>query len=403
MELIKHHQKIIVIVALLLAFNGFAQNSYTPNIASRTEIRKAIWQELKEKTPKKNRFMTGLVFNSNGCFDIYEKAARKYDWKPYELYTVAAFYKIVLEEVVSGRTYTEKEVEDIYSKTKSNYTLYKIDYKYDNKTKQQKYDALIVKALWIGTINELAKKKNPEIKKMASNMLATLETDDSEITIVEERNIPKKTAPKPIPRQESEIASVSKEKVSDVILRTSTKYGLGGVYIANDVSVLYTNGDIYTNPSKPINKINITASKRQEPKKWRTWKKRGNVLYITDPRKKKTYDWKKWFKVRSGSKDFKLSGKFNTSDSFGGASVINASTVVFDKQGKFAWKTIKGGNTVWKPVFSKSNSSGTYQIDGLTITLRYNNGVEEQFFFGLYPKDNEHFVIGSSHFVPVKK
>ena len=96
----------------------------------------------------------------------------------------------------------------------------------------------------------------------------------------------------------------------------------------------------------------------------------------------------------------KIVGTYTTLDAFGGDRVINASTVSFDTEGRFAWKTIKGGNTPWKPVYSKSASAGTYQIDGYRITLNYNNGQRESFFFGFYPKDNEHFVIGVGHFVP---
>ncbi|WP_289644260.1 hypothetical protein [Maribacter aestuarii] len=97
-----------------------------------------------------------------------------------------------------------------------------------------------------------------------------------------------------------------------------------------------------------------------------------------------------------------MQGKFNTIDAFGGSKVINASTVYFDNQGRFAWKTVKGGNTAWKPIFTKSAFAGTYEINAHTIILNYYNGVSEAYFFGLYPKDNMHFVIGANHFVPLK-
>ncbi|MFD2587018.1 hypothetical protein ACFSQJ_08750 [Croceitalea marina] len=395
-------QKTLLVCFLFFGVNGFCQDSYFPNTTLRSQIRKTVWKELKEQTPQKYRFMTGLIFNSNNSFGLYEDAAKKYGWKPYELPTVVAFYDIVLRETVSATTFTEEKVEEIYEKTKSDYAKGRIDAGLSSSRKQEKYDAMIVRALWVATVFELSKKKSTEVQKIAASLLrksGEFTSEPSEVddnTVVKEINTTPPTVKKPSPNGNTT------EKVNDIILRTATKYCLNGVYVANDVSVLYNNGDIFTNPSEPLNGLNIAESKRKNPKKWQRWKKQGNILYVTDPRKRKTYDWKKWFKVRSASKSFKLSGRYNTSDGFGGATVINASTVVFDQQGRFAWKTIKGGNTDWKPIFSKSTSAGTYEIDGYTITLKYNNGVEEAFFFGLYPKDNEHFVIGSSHFAPTK-
>lgn len=83
--------------------------------------------------------------------------------------------------------------------------------------------------------------------------------------------------------------------------------------------------------------------------------------------------------------------------------MVNASLVSFDQQGRFAWKTVKGGNTSWKPIYSKSESAGTYSIEDLVITLSYNNGAKESFFLGLYPKDDQHLISGSSHFTPADR
>ena len=403
MELGCYIRKTIFFILFSYSIQGFTQNSYTPNESLRSQIRKSVWKELKFKTPQKQRFMTGLVFNSNNCFSLYEDAAKKYGWKPYELHTASAFYDIVLNETVSGITFTEKEVREIYEKKKSTYQQRKIDTQLETSQKQEKYDALIINALWVGTVFELSKKKSTEIQNIAASLLKKLETPLLDSVQVADKTSENKTIASVPTGTEPLLKENITAKVDDVILRTVTKYGLDGVYVANDVSILYSNGDIFTNPSKPLNEVDISNSKKENPKKWRTWRKVGGILRVTDSRKGKTYDWKKWFKVRSGNSNLKLSGKFNTLDGFGGATVINASTVVFDKQGRFAWKTIKGGNTDWKPIFTKSASSGTYSIDGYKIILKYNNGVEEAFFFGLYPKDNLHFIIGSSHFVPAKK
>jgi len=255
-----------------------------------------------------------------------------------------------------------------------------------------------LESLWIVTLAELIKGKNDDAKYLAQELLnqPIITTEDLE----KPSSITQKEKKEQSVTIRKETSGSSSPEVSDIILRTVTKYGLNGVYIDNEVSALFTNGELLTNPSEPLDQLNLASSKREHPKKWATWKKKGDVLYVTKAWKNKTYDWKKWFKLRPGKKGMKLPGRYNTLDGFGGATVINASMVAFDAQGRFAWKTIKGGNTVWKPVYSKSNSSGTYEIDGHTIRLKYNDGTTESFFFGLYPKDSEHFVIGSSHFAP---
>ncbi len=404
--------KVTLFIMVLFAYVVCAQQSYMPDEALRNVIRKEVWQKLKPETPKKQRFFTGLTFGSNECFKLYEKAANQRNWKPYELATIASFYKIILEETIAGRDYSEDEIKKIYQDTRKEYAMLSRPDKVSNSQIQKVYDQLIIEAIWVGTVFELAKNNSPEIQKKAQDLLAgfVIKTlidsknslDGNEISEVESPTIATTTKPLPTNEPVQQPRNTSNE-VEDIILRTVTSYGLGGVYVKNEVSVLFKNGTILTNPSVPLSQLNVTQSKRNQPKKWGTWKKQGTVLWVTKPWKNKTYDWKKWFKLRSGNQQTKLIGRFKSSDAFGGSKVINANNVSFDGQGRFAWKTIKGGNTVWKPVYSKSNSSGTYVINDYTITLNYNNGTSESFFFGFYPKDNEHFVIGSNHFLPLKK
>lgn len=404
MKLINLIRKVSLLLLMLFFSFGYSQVSYQPNDALRNSIRKQVWQELKLKTPKKQRFMASLVFNSNECFKLYDKAAQQRNWKPYELHTVTAFYQVILEEAIAGRNYSEEEIKKVYESNKTKYQNKAIGAISSSNALQENYDPLIVKALWIATLGDLTKQNSNEVKELAKSLLEVvpdiINKNSSEIAS-KEKPIIIETKSK-TQKDEPQLSNVS-NNVEDIIMRTVTLYGLNGVYIKNEISVLYSNGEVYTNPTAPLNNFNISKSKIEKPKRWRTWKRNGAILKVYDPRKQKTYEWKKWFKVRSASVGFKLSGKYNTSDAFGGSAVINASTVVFDKQGRFAWKTIKGGNTAWKPIFSKNNSAGTYHLNDYKITLKYNNGVVESFFFGLYPKDDEHFVIGANHFVPAEK
>ncbi|MEM6803610.1 MAG: hypothetical protein AAF696_19555, partial [Bacteroidota bacterium] len=69
--------KSLVIATILLAYlPSFSQVSYKPNSQLRETLRKATWVELKELTPKKQRFMMQLLFNSQEMFKQYEQAAR---------------------------------------------------------------------------------------------------------------------------------------------------------------------------------------------------------------------------------------------------------------------------------------------------------------------------------------
>ena len=355
----------------------------------------------------------GLVFNSNEPFKTYEKAANGRGWEPYQLPTAAAFFKIIGEEVIRGSDYTESEIESVYDAVVLEFQTKGIDKNMDNLSKQQKYDALILKAFWLTSMFELAKKDSPEIQELAKQMLADNSITEKGVLVSEhttkssESKSNSKTIKGPQPETTSSPASrpsaSNTAAIEDIILRTVTSYGLNGVYVKNEVNVLYKNGEMLTNPSEPLETLDIAASKRKNPKKWDRWRKKGNIIYVTRSKNGKTYDWKKWFDLRPGNKGFSLNGTFNTLDPFGGSTVINASTVAFTADGKFAWKTIKGGDTDWKAIYSKSSSAGTYRIHMHTITLNYNNGNSESFFFGRYPKDDQHFIIGSSHFVPVEK
>ncbi len=405
MKAVQWTKKVPHFFAMCFGILVFGQTTYSPNEQLRTTLRKKVWSDLKTKTPKKQKFMTGLLMGSNQFFGLFEEAAKKRGWEPYDAPTVVAFYKVILQETIAARDFTETEIKSTYENVKEQFVSEGLDNDLNNTELQTKYDPLIIEALWVGSVFELAKKKEATIQEIASELLKDFEAmgvDDASNTKVAER-----TFEKPVSKEITTTPKVKKESnstldVEDVILRTVTNYGLNGTYIDNEVSILFSNGEILTNPSKALENLNVSASKAKHPKKWNRWDRKGNSLMVTKAWKGKTYEWKKWFQLRKGNTKTKLNGVFKTLDPFGGDRVINASIVAFDAQGRFAWKTIKGGNTTWKPIYAKQNSAGTYKIDGYKITLSYNNGATENLFFGFYPKDDFHFVIGSGHFLPQK-
>ncbi|WP_350292432.1 hypothetical protein [uncultured Croceitalea sp.] len=384
------YRHIIIVLVSLYSTVIFSQVTYSPEFSLREIIRQQTWQELKPQTPSREQYLYSKIFQSDAYFKEYERLASAKGYNAYDLATITTFFKVICEEILEGKVHTDGELQTIFKFYQSNNR----DINLTNEEKQLKYDALILKTMWIAQMSNSGKVDSKTAKELVNNLI---ESDKVRITGVKKDN-------RAVTDNQDKTTSSTKTnpKIYDIILRTVTSYGLNGVYITNKVSILFENGDVFTNPSKPLESFNINESKKDKPNNWDKWRKKGNIIQVTRSKNGKIVSWKKWHKVRPASNDFKLMGKFNSLDAFGGSTVINASTVYFDRQGRFAWKTVKGGNTVWKPIFAKSNSSGNYKIDDNTITLTYNNGVTESFFFGLYPKDNKHFIIGSNHFAPSK-
>ena len=395
---------------------SFGQDGYTPNKLLRQTIRQEVWQELKPQTPQKYQFLMGLIFKGDEYFKSYRKVAHSKGLPPEKLATVETFFTILCEEVVQGKEVADSEVANRYRATQTKFEETQKDYALSDQEKQRKYDPLILKAMWIAQLFDAEKKNKVPIQVLAQNLLdqyTPTKLNPSPQTSVRPSSTPTQEAnpskqaestPSTLPSPSSPTSSSSyTHEIEDIILRTVTSYGLSGMYVTNEVNILFKNGDVYTNPSIPLSQLNVAQSKREKPTKWDTWEKRGNIIYVKRSKNGKVYDWKKWFPVRSAANGHRIQGRYACADGFGGAVVINASLVSFDKQGRFAWKTVKGGNTSWKPIYSKSESAGTYSIEGHVITLEYNNGAKESFFFGLYPKDNQHFIIGSSHFTPADR
>ncbi|MEO0469874.1 MAG: hypothetical protein AAF206_09665 [Bacteroidota bacterium] len=393
-----------------------AQQTYYPETKLRSDIRLAVVERLKRKAQRQPPALLNLVFKTNQCVKPYEDLAKKYGWPAYQGPTALAFYEIILTEIIQGREFNDPQIREIYEAKKAVYLAERTDADLGNEGLQRKYDPLIMEGLWVATMLKISKKHRPTAEQLARDLLdgksvsVAAEGLPIESTSPARTSRPESSAPKPTtsPERQKDVspaasqASVPAPPVEDIILRTVTSYGLSGTYIENEVSVLFKNGEMLTNPTVPLSELDVRESKQSSPKKWAKWERKGNVLEVHKAWKNKTYEWKKWFALRPGKNGKSLSGRFNTSDGFGGASVINASTVQFDRSGRFAWKTIKGGNTSWKPMYSQSETAGTYVVDDYSLHLTYNNGRKESFFFGLYPKDDVHFVIGSRHFTPVE-
>lgn len=186
-----------------------------------------------------------------------------------------------------------------------------------------------------------------------------------------------------------------------IALRTVTRYGLSGVYVENETYLLLKDGSILRNFYDSPYRIDVAASKRATPKNWGRWRRHGQALEVTWPGKKPAL-WKTWFSTRAAAPNQTIEGRFQSADGFGGGRTANFNTVAFTADGRFSWASLKGGNTgAWLPAYSEQRRAGRYELTGYSIHLRYNDGTVEEYAFCFYPKDDLHFVIGSSHFVPL--
>ena len=329
---------------------SFAQDGYTPDELLRQRIRQELWQELKPQTPKKYQFLMGLIFKGDEYFKSYQNLARSKGLPPEQLATVETFFTVLCEEVVQGKEASDSEVSKRYQAVRAEFEQTQKDYSLSDREKQRKYDPLILKAMWVAQLFEAEKRNKASIQVLAQNLLdghRNREVDEpaSPSPSQTAEVLPSKRVdspqPTPAPLPTTPTSSYTHE-IEDIIMRTVTSYGLSGMYVTNEVNILFKNGDVFTNPAVPLNQLNIAQSKKEKPNKWDTWEKRGNIIYVKRSKNGKVYDWKKWFPVRSAAQGYRIQGRYACADGFGGAVVVNASLVSFDGQGRFRMEDCQG-------------------------------------------------------------
>ncbi len=380
------------------------QSNFEVDLNLRNQIRKEVWDELKVKTPDQQRSVMGLFFLGNGAFKTYEAAAKTYGYPANDLITASAFLEVLCREIMDSRTFNKKEIDAVFKDQAQRIFASVEQQSLDMIALQKRSDPLILTAIWLHNLNQMSKGDKGEVQELARLCLvalpkATLTNAANEIGGIAAAD-EKMKVQEPKKPSKPALDNSATGNIESIIMRTATSYGLNGVYVTNDVCVLYGNGDMFSNPQAPLESFNISASKKEQISKWDTWEKRNGQLFVIRSKTGKEYHWKKWFVLSPVAYDYKINGKFSTIDPFGGAVVINASTVFFDDNGRFAWDNIKGGSSDIASAYIKSQYKGSYHISKHTITLTYSDGTKESYFFGLYPNGKKHFILGESHFVP---
>jgi len=210
----------------------------------------------------------------------------------------------------------------------------------------------------------------------------------------------------------------------------------GGIRV--DSYILFKNGTAYDGCEIPPNELLVNKSKKLQPKKWTKWRKSGSgyqILY----RKKGT--WKKLegnraIKTRTNEKlnkkyittggsqtagswkntiTFKPDGRFEMSNfsmngnkMLGGGTTGPSVTVVHksDKEGTSGTTVVSGGDLGGGTSTKKkdgSKNTGTYYLNGYTITLKHDNGYEHTELFFFDNTDKRSFIYKDERFWIQKK
>jgi len=397
--------------------------AYEPDRAERKRLFAELKPELIAATPAGQRFAMRFALAGSIPFKDYERLARRFNYEPYDDCTVATFVQVTSYQIATG---TELEPE-IIAGLHASCTASEASVLGPKPLSQAVGDHEIVRGMWQRYLEQSGQQQNDSQLVAAAKGDATerfrelygdpanfeprpsgfvrLKVDTAdEPPLVADRNEDLTPAPPPAtPTSSGSTAAPSggrSNNVDRLILRTVTRYGLGGVYVANATYLLLKDGSIFSKPYDNPYTLNVAESQRLQTKSWGRWREQGSALQVTWPNKK-TARWEKWFHCREVDADFRLEGRFQSADSFGGGAVANFNTVAFSRDGRFSLTNLKGGATDWLPVYSETATAGRYTVDGYALRLETNAGSVEEFAFCLYPKDDEHFAIGASHFVPL--
>ncbi|WP_234734471.1 hypothetical protein [Tellurirhabdus bombi] len=202
-------------------------------------------------------------------------------------------------------------------------------------------------------------------------------------------------------------------QIQGVYMHSEMRYGVGGfMYQEYEPYVLLKDGTLYKNITVSPYDLDVPASRKVEANKWGTWQKNGSKMNIrwSDG---KTDSWDKWHLGQPARRNETITGSFKTISgggdiAMGGSTmIVSSKNITFSPDGKFTYESMGGGSSsssgVGVSAYSNQDKAGNYQLDGYTLTLKFNNGLEERRFFYFYPDSRRHFGIGSSVYVPQKK
>ncbi|MEO7717593.1 MAG: hypothetical protein ABIY70_15450 [Capsulimonas sp.] len=200
-------------------------------------------------------------------------------------------------------------------------------------------------------------------------------------------------------------AGVKSSQMEGVFIYQTMEGGVGGyMYVAYEPLLALKDGTYYEDLDVPPADFNVAAARRLRPKAWGRWRRVGGA-YQTYSEKG---GWEKEHWIRSGAgTGLKLSGYYSHlggggDTAYGGSTVISyVNEFTFHSNGRFEGGGSSGLSSPNITVGSERKSpGGTYQIDGYTITMRFNDGHVERRSFALAdPKKTDMIYLNGTSFL----
>ena len=408
-------------LALVTLLFAPAASAYEPDKAARKAISASMRAELIEATPRPQRFSVRFAISGRTPFRDYERLAKRAGYEPYTDCSIATFVEITHWQIIQRADLDPVRIAELHAACEgAESTVLGA-----KPLSQETGDRAIMRGMWQRSLEFVGKGLRDEallqfVRADAAAEFTQLYGDPDQFELGSDGFVARsgsvapdsatpetmETPPgpdRPEPQTEPVFTASNASAASPVdrlVLRTVTRYGLSGVYVENATYLLLQDGSIFRKPYENPYSMDVPASKRSAAKDWGTWERRGEELIVTWPGDEPDV-WKTWFTVRPADGELQLSGRFQSADAFGGDRVANFNTVAFTPDGRFSWANLKGGNTAWLPAYSDTRKAGRYTLIGNAIRLEFNDGAVREYAFGFYPKDEQHFVIGSSHFTPL--
>jgi hypothetical protein len=236
---------------------------------------------------------------------------------------------------------------------------------------------------------------------------------------------------------------VPREQIAGVLYQLEQIYGIGGLELRETSYLLLRDGSAYEDLRCPPDQLDVLTSRKREPLQWGRWRKSGNKYELQMPDQDgKLGAWKAPSMATLASpanKGERLQGRFQKASSFqipGGAGSVSYRGITFTRAGRFETDFFNfvagstgfgddrvttgamaddegssssvsgpnfGGGTSTRSNRPKAERSGTYEIDGYTLLLRFDDGKIERlpFFFAYDGRDSIWFR-GAVYAVPTK-
>lgn len=218
-------------------------------------------------------------------------------------------------------------------------------------------------------------------------------------------------------------AGVRPADIEAVFYEWEQVYEIGGLQMKERLHLLLTDGTVHFGLPVPPQDMDVALSRRLEPEAWGRWRRAGTGYAFARPRDPQAFrvaQGNAALPARAGST---ITGRFESSSSFqipGAAGAWSQAAYTFGADGRFSRERAGGAGmssgagdntTVTGMVYDDAGSAssvsspvagggsvrrtpdtgnrrGTYQLDGYSITLRYENGTVERLPFMIDPPNH---------------